>query len=149
MQNRKIHFRFLSVGCLAVLLLGSMVSAAFGAASGMTPRETVTLDARSVILNTFSVRAKPRGKAKVNWETGSEIVVVGFHVWRANKKNGKYTQVNAELIDAENPGGISGWSYTFTDKKLIAGKTYFYKLQVVKVSSPNEWSEIVRITAKP
>ncbi len=99
---------------------------------------------------------------KVKWETGSELNVVGFKVWRktgttkaakdaktAKGESAKgWQQLNAELIVAQHPGEIVGDKYTYTDKKVKAGKTYFYKLEIVMADGTSEWSDVEEVKVK-
>lgn len=96
------------------------------------------------VLNTFGATALKKS-AKVEWETGSEAQVMGFMLWRSNKRDGKYVQVNAEMIPAQMLGQLGGASYAFTDKSVKAGKTYFYKLEVLGAADVLEWSSVARV----
>jgi hypothetical protein len=70
------------------------------------------------------------GRVLLQWATASELDNAGFNIWRSENKNGGYKKVNKELIPAE--GGVSwGAGYAFTDWRVAAGKTYFYKLEDV------------------
>ncbi len=92
---------------------------------------------------------------RVKWETGSEVDVVGFRVWGKGVWNTKaakdakpakgWVQLSAELIAAEHAGEIIGDAYKFTDKKVKAGKTYSYKLEIVMADGTSDWSEIVKV----
>ncbi len=148
MHRRKL-FLSLFVGLLACLPVLANSSAVSSAANAPLSTERALHATHSIILNAFTAKAKPGAKAKLNWETGNETVVLHFFVWRATKKNGTYKKLNTAPIPAKNPGGISGETYAYTDKKLTAGKNYFYKLEVVRSDSASEWSPTVKITAKP
>jgi len=81
---------------------------------------------------------------KLKWETGNELDVVGFNVWRKQGK-AKWKQMNAELIAAKNAGQVTGAPYTFADKGVKQGKKYQYKVQVIKANGTSEWSESVSV----
>jgi hypothetical protein len=132
-----------------VRLLGCLVLAmSLGTLLG-TPTPLARATEHAAVLTAFSAKAKPGAKVKLKWETGTETTVLGFNVWRATKQNGKFKKLNANPIDAKNAGGITGETYAYTDKTVQAGKNYFYKVEVVKVPPPNEWSEVKKVTAKP
>ncbi len=108
----------------------------------------------SATLIDFSAKATKNGNVKIAWETGSEMNLVGFNVWRKQGKQGdkgnkgEWKQVNSELIAAENPGEIGGAKYSYTDKEVKSGKTYQYKIQVVRVDGTSEWSEVEQVKIK-
>ncbi len=120
-------------------------------------------------LTKFGAKAKigKTGKqvVRVKWETGNEVQVVGFRVWRKGvwntkpakeaktaKENTKaakgWVQLNAELIAAKHAGEIVGDAYKFTDKKVKAGKTYSYKVEIVLADGTSEWSEVEKVKIK-
>jgi len=67
-------------------------------------------------------------------------------VYRATNKNGIYKRLNKKLIAAKHPGEIRGANYSRTHKRVKAGKTYFYKLELVRANGASEWSEVRRVT---
>lgn len=108
----------------------------------------------SATLTKFTAKWNTRKQvAQVKWETGSELNVVGFNVWKkqgkkgneGNKGKAEWRQLNAELIAAAKVGEIQGARYTFADKKIKQGKTYQYKLQIVLANGANEWSAVKKV----
>ncbi len=99
----------------------------------------------SIILTSFKAKATDKPSVRVKWETGSEINVVGFNVYRATKKDGEYKLLNDEMLAPLHPGEIIGDTYKYKDKTVKHGKTYFYQLEVVKTDETSEWSEIVKV----
>lgn len=99
----------------------------------------------NIVLAAFKLKATTKPSVKVKWETGTELIVLGFNVYRATKLNGAYKLLTAEMIEPKSPGEIIGNKYTFTDKQVKRGKTYFYQLEVVKAGAPNEWSDSKKI----
>jgi len=99
-------------------------------------------------LISFDANATNAKRVRLKWETGSELNVVGFHVWRATKKEGTYKKLNDEIIYAKHPGTIQGAAYSFKDKQVKQDKRYFYKLEILAANGPSEWSDIVRITIR-
>lgn len=101
-------------------------------------RIDVTAPTAATLIN-FSSDGKAKGIV-LRWETGTEIQVLGFNVWRSQKRNGKFAIVNKNLIPAKNVGQVLGATYRFTDKKAKAGKTYFYKIEIQNADGTSEWS---------
>lgn len=67
----------------------------------------------------------------VEWTTASEISTAGFNLYRSEQENGTYTKLNASLIPTSGDQ-LSGSKYSFEDKNVQAGKTYYYKLEDVE-----------------
>jgi hypothetical protein len=97
-------------------------------------------------LAAFTARVNAQQHVVVKWRTDNEMNLVGFNVYRATKKNGTYKRLNKALIAAKHPGEILGANYSRTNKKVNAGKTYFYKLELVRANGASEWSAVRRVT---
>ena len=97
-------------------------------------------------LAAFTARVNAQQHVVVKWRTSNEMNLVGFNVYRATKKNGTYKRLNKALIAAKHPGEILGANYSRTNKKVNAGKTYFYKLEMVRANGASEWSAVRRVT---
>lgn len=93
----------------------------------------------AVSVTNFRGEALRAGQARLDWETVSELDLVGFNVWRSEKMKGEYAKRNAELILVKNPGGLQGNAYTYTDVKLNAGTSFTYKLETIKSDGNVEW----------
>ncbi|MBI4675106.1 MAG: hypothetical protein HY741_25985 [Chloroflexi bacterium] len=117
--------------------------------SGVTSFSPFTLSSNSTPtsagLISFKAKLTPKHLVKVKWETGTETTLLGFNVYRQTVGAKKWVKVNANLIAAKNPGGISGAKYSFTDKTAKSGKSYRYKLQVVGSGGGSEWSDVIKI----
>ncbi len=87
--------------------------------------------------------AKP-DRNVLKWQTTSESQIAGFNLFRKIGKQWK--QVNTKFKQAKNPGSPQGNKYAFRDKKVKAGKTYRYKIEVKYLDGHSEWTEIVRVT---
>ena len=68
----------------------------------------------------------------VEWTTESEVNTAGFNVYRSENAEGPYIQVNRELIPS-SPDPILGGRYVYTDTNVVAGQTYYYKLEDVEL----------------
>ncbi len=91
-----------------------------------------------------SFTATPQGQAVLlQWETASEVNMLGFTVWRAGSEGGSSVPIS-DLIPAE--GDIVGASYQFTDTSVEMGRTYFYWLEAVEVNGTSEFHGPVSVT---
>ncbi len=87
----------------------------------------VTWDVRtSVTLSSFEAVSR-KNAVELQWRTASESNNLGFNVLRSMNKNGPFRQINQTLI-APAPTA----SYSYVDKDVQAGMTYYYKLQDVE-----------------
>ena len=86
-----------------------------------------------------------KGNVVVKWHTTTESQIAGFNVWR-QLGNGEWKQINTNLKPAKHAGDAAGDKYRFTNRKVQAGKTYRYKLEVVYLDGHREWTEVIRVT---
>jgi hypothetical protein len=68
----------------------------------------------------------------LTWETASEIDKTGFNVWRSEAEAGPYVKLNTDLIPTRG-GPTFGASYTYFDKTVTSGVTYWYKVEDVDI----------------
>lgn len=91
------------------------------------------------MLGTTSVRlasftATPlSGAIRIDWETVTEIDNLGFHLYRAAAPTAKPVRLNAALIPSKAPGSPVGASYTWPDRAVRRGVTYYYWLEDVDI----------------
>jgi hypothetical protein len=81
----------------------------------------------AVTLNFFMARMAGAGVA-LDWQTASEVGVVGFDVYRAASAAGPYTRVNAALIPAQGDA-LMGAAYRYVDTPGFGG--FYYQLEDV------------------
>jgi hypothetical protein len=81
------------------------------------------------IQTSFSAIPGPE-KVLLKWRTTSETHTNGFNLYRADLKEGPYTQINPSLIPAKG-SPEKGAFYTFIDQDVDTLKIYFYKLEEV------------------
>ena len=84
-------------------------------------------DCTVIELNSFTATASNRSIA-INWETATERENAGFNIYRAESKNGKYTRINSDIIEAKGSPN-QGASYQIIDTTVKNRKTYYYKLE--------------------
>jgi len=63
----------------------------------------------------------------LEWATETELDNEGFNIWRSEKKDRKYVQINPYFIPAEGEAGF-GAEYSYTDYDVENGVTYYYLL---------------------
>lgn len=68
----------------------------------------------------------------VEWTTASETNTAGFNLYRSERAGGSYIKVNAQLIPASTDP-LTGGKYSFEDKNVTPGKTYYYELEDVQL----------------
>lgn len=90
-----------------------------------------TCDPTVVTLISFTITVSD-GNVILEWETASEIDNAGFYIKRSEEKDGEYIRIT-DLIPAEG-GERDGATYTFTDKNVEDGVTYYYKLEDIDFS---------------
>ena len=90
----------------------------------------------AVELTSFTATGLDR-EVLLNWETGSEIKNLGFHLYRSTSEEGPYGRITASVI----PGlGSSpeGAKYAHRDSGLVNGVTYYYKLEDIETTGATE-----------
>lgn len=85
---------------------------------------TVTVKKPAKVTKVTATVAKNKKKVTLKWKKVKNAN--GYVVYRATKKNGKYTKVKT-ITKAS--------TVKFTDKKVKKGKTYYYKVRAYKKAS--------------
>ena len=78
------------------------------------------------------------GRILLAWETISEVDNVGFNLYRAESPTGRPVKLNAVLIPSQGPGSPSGYTYTYLDRAVRSGPTYYYWLEAVDIQGATE-----------
>jgi hypothetical protein len=82
----------------------------------------------AVTLVDFKAKSIPQG-IQLNWETGNEIDLVGFNLFRSETPDGLLLNINPELIPGINPGQLQGNPYQYLDIMVDKGQSYYYWLE--------------------
>jgi len=135
--------------------LDSDPDAITGRTPGVTlaPGQTrVDLDAGLVATPTSvglaAFRAGVRGRsAVVSWETGSELDILGFYLYRSDASGGQRLVLAEGFIPARATGAATGERYEFEDGDIEGGDAY-YVLEVQTASGTNA-TEPVRVWLRP
>ena len=85
-----------------------------------------------VKLSAFAAR-EYNGNIVLEWSTESEKDSWGFYLWRSDNVDGSYERVNANMIDAAG-NSTSRIDYSYTDQRVKAGVTYYYKLEQIDIN---------------
>lgn len=87
---------------------------------------------RPTALILLSFEVEPQGRAMLlSWETATELSLLGFDLYRTATLQESPACLNADLIAAQMPGSPTGARYTWLDRAVQAGTTYWYWLDVV------------------
>jgi hypothetical protein len=91
--------------------------------------------------------ARPnRGRVLLGWRTANEAQLVGFNVYRAGA--GRTVKVNGRLVVARHAGSPRGGSYRIADTHARTGRSYTYRLQVVRLDGSRVWASASAIRAR-
>lgn len=99
----------------------------------------------AVCMDSFSAQAQGQG-VLVAWQTASEVDMLGFTVLRSENPNSAFVAINEEFIFAERAGSASSAAYAYWDKHVVAGKTYYYTLEIVQLDGQVERYGLVQAT---
>ena len=81
----------------------------------------------------------------LHWRTISEINNLGFNIYRSDTKDGKYTKVNARLIQGVGTDATP-YDYSFTDENVELGQVYYYYIEDVDFTGKPNKSHIIEVT---
>ena len=86
-------------------------------------------DTTPTVITLSSLDIGQIGKSVVlKWSTSSEIDNLGFNIWRSESQDGEYSKINKKILKAKGTS-TKGANYKFKDKKVKAGRNYWYKLE--------------------
>jgi len=89
-----------------------------------------------VTLSSFT--AEPNnGSVLIKWTTESEVSNLGFNLYRADSKNGVYTQINNEFIKGAINSSVKN-DYQYKDIPVATNKKYWYKLEDISINGNNK-----------
>ncbi|HOX86841.1 MAG TPA: kelch repeat-containing protein [bacterium] len=85
------------------------------------------------------------GKILLTWRTQSEIDCAGYHIYRGTAKDGDRQRLNSQLIPAAGTS-TEPRDYSFIDRRVTNGLTYFYFLQDQDYNGLTVWHGPVEAT---
>lgn len=68
----------------------------------------------------------------ISWTTGTEIDTEGFNILRSISPGDPYRRITPSMIEATG-SAMRGGKYSFVDREVEKGRTYYYKLEEVDV----------------
>lgn len=83
----------------------------------------------------------------VEWTTESEVDTAGFNLYRSERLDGPYVKVNAALIPGSSDPLLGG-KYVYTDTNVVAGHTYYYKLEDVELDGTTTLHGPIEVVAE-
>ena len=86
------------------------------------------------------------GQVLLEWETASEINNIGFNLWRSTNEMGDYAKLNDAIIPSQALGSVIGATYSYVDADVVAGTTYYYKLESIAADGSSEFHGPVSAT---
>jgi hypothetical protein len=81
-------------------------------------------------LGVIGYRASREARVLVEWSTASELDTVGFNIYRSEDPQATGQRINLELVPASEDSQAGG-DYTYIDKNVSSGHTYYYFLEDV------------------
>ncbi len=103
----------------------------------------------AVTLAAFDGRAMGDGSALLEWQTASEVDLLGFYLYRAASEAGTLVRLDKDLIPSQRPGSPMGASYSFQDRAAIPGTTYYYWIEMIQLDGGSVRYGPVRVAMKP
>jgi parallel beta-helix repeat protein len=78
------------------------------------------------------------GNITLKWITESEIENLGFNIYRSTSRDGEFVMLNAKLIAGAGSSSESH-EYSYIDRDVKSGLTYWYKLEDVDYNGKTEF----------
>jgi len=104
------------------------------------------LGAGCVVLTACQSRG-PESLVIVEWTTESEVETAGFNLYRSDSSEGPYVKVNPALIPGSSDPLLGG-RYVYTDTNVVAGRTYYYKLEDVELDGTTTLHGPIEVVAE-
>ena len=84
----------------------------------------------AILFGVIGYRASQEARVLVEWSTASELDTAGFNIFRSEDPQATGQRINLELIPASEDSQTGG-DYTYIDKDVSSGHTYYYFLEDV------------------
>ena len=112
--------------------------------TSLSPLALAPVEPTATDVNGVKAFVNKKGYAVIRWKTLSEARIAGFNIYRKGGKN-DWQQVNATFKQAKHAGDAMGDKYKFTDRKVNAGKSYRYKVEIVYLDGHTEFTKLVKV----
>jgi len=96
-----------------------------------------------VELTSFTASTSEQG-ITLKWRTATETNNLGFNIYRSDRKDGKYININAELIAGAGTNNNPHY-YKYVDATVVKGLTYYYYIEDVDLMGNTDKSRIIVI----
>ena len=93
--------------------------------------------AAAIILAQFAGTAQ----IEIEWVTETEFETAGFNIYRGLTADGPFEQVNNRLLPSDGDAA-HGANYSFIDSNVVAGQTYYYRLEEVEYDNSRQKYDI-------
>ena len=101
-----------------------------------TDKGIVTLPVQ--MTNFMATSNQESGTINLTWQAENEIGNVGYHVWRSENETKDYNKITASIIHGK-PDNLSTSEYSFSDKNISHGVTYWYKIETISINGNSEF----------
>ncbi len=88
------------------------------------------------------------GGVLLRWTTQTEQDNYGFHLYRATSEPTDYVKITNDIVPGAGTSTVP-YHYSYTDRAVEAGATYFYKLADVDVQGNQTFHGPVSVTVEP
>ena len=89
--------------------------------------------------------ATARGRVvDITWSTESETDCAGFHIYRSRSKDGDHSKISQDMIACRGEE-VKGADYSFRDRNVASGATYYYWLEDVALDGTATMHEPVSV----
>lgn len=104
-----------------------------------------------VELSSFSVNSVEGTKAQLQWETATEVNNYGFEIERTIVVEEKDAENEWEMVAFVEGHGNSNSPkiYSFTDKNLVGGSKFMYRLKQIDIDGTFEYTDAVEVEVLP
>ncbi|MCB9207815.1 MAG: T9SS type A sorting domain-containing protein [Ignavibacteriales bacterium] len=102
-----------------------------------------------VELSTFNVNSVEGTKAQLEWETATEVNNYGFEIERSVvTESAEATWEKVAFVEGHGNSN-SPKLYSFTDKNLVGGSKFAYRLKQIDIDGTFEYSDVIEVEVLP
>ena len=83
--------------------------------------------------NFIATSNQESGNITLTWLAENEIGNVGYNIWRSENEKEDFEKITASLIHGK-PDNLSASEYSFSDKNISHGVTYWYKIESISIN---------------
>ena len=82
----------------------------------------------------LGMRQRTTPHVEITWETATEQGTAGFSLYRSESTNGEFAPINGGDFIESRGGPVTGASYSYLDRDVVPGTTYFYVLEEIEAN---------------